>query len=348
MRLGPPEAQNHTLCVKRIHIAVWAGSDAGCGLERFDTSPVRRHHGGVQADELYGLALEQFIPERTALAKALRAEKRRDEAAAVAALRKPSVAAWAVNQLVRSRGSSVQELFAAGDELREAQARLLAGSGDGKALRAANERERAAVDELVSAARGLLSSDGHELSAAVVERVADTLHAAALDEGAREQVREGRLERELRHVGLGLGESADPFAVAPPAPKARAAKAGRSAASGTAGAPAPAPAKPATAKPKRPSAEERRAERDQAKRDREERERRERERAEARKAARIAEAAAKRRVERAGHALKAAEERHARAAKALAQADEALAAAQAEVEAAAAAHEQAQAELDAV
>ena len=178
----------------------------------------------MEPDELYGLPLDRFIPERGALAKALRADKRRDEAAAVAALRKPSVAAWAVNQLVRSQGAGVAELFAAGDELREAQARLLAGSGDGQALRAANERERAAVDELVQAARGLLSSEGHELSPAVVERVADTLHAAALDEGAREQVREGRLERELRHVGLGLGESADPFAVTPPAPKARPAR----------------------------------------------------------------------------------------------------------------------------
>ena len=294
----------------------------------------------MQADELYGLPLEQFIPQRGALAKALRADKRRDEAATVAALRKPSVAAWAVNQLVRTQPSGVQELYAAGDELRAAQARLLAGTGDGRALRAASDRERAAVDALVQAARGLLSSDGHELSPAVVERVADTLHAAALDEAAREQVREGRLERELRHVGLGLGEAADPFAVAPPAPRQRAAK--PAAGEAKARAPAP-PARPPAAKP---SAEERRAAREQAKREREERERRERERAEARKAARVAEAAAKRRVERAGHALRAAEERRGRAAKALEQADEALAAAQAEADEAAAAHEQAQAELD--
>jgi hypothetical protein len=294
----------------------------------------------MQPDDLYGLALEQFIPERGALAKALRAEKRRDEAAAVAALRKPSVAAWAVNQLVRSQGSSIQELFAAGDELREAQARLLAGSGDGKALRAANERERAAVDELVQAARGLLSSDGHELSPAVVERVADTLHAAALDEGAREHVRGGRLERELRHVGLGLGEAADPFAIAPPAPRQRAAKP-------AAGADAPAPAKPpAPRKPKPPPADERRAAREQAKHQREERQRREREHAEARKAARSAEVAAKRRAERAGHALKAAQERRARAAQALGQADEALAAAESEAQEAAAAHAAAQAALE--
>ncbi len=298
----------------------------------------------MNSDDLYGLALDRFVPERGALAKALRADERRDEAAAVAALRKPSVAAWAVNQVVRSQPAGVQQLFAAGDELRDAQARLLAGSGDGKALRAAGERERDAIDELVRAARGLLSSDGHELSPAVVERVSDTLHAAALNEGAREQVREGRLERELRHVGLGLGESADLFAVAPPP-----AKRAKRAPATQANVPPPAtnrkPAPPA--KPPEPSADVRRAAREQAKREREERRRVARERAEARRAARTAEAAAKRRAERAGHALKAAEERRDRAAKALEQADDALAAAQAEAQEALGAHEDARAQLDA-
>jgi hypothetical protein len=54
-----------------------------------------------EADELYGLALDAFVPERDALAKRLRADGRRDEANEVKALRKPSVAAWAVNQAVR-------------------------------------------------------------------------------------------------------------------------------------------------------------------------------------------------------------------------------------------------------
>ncbi|MBW3608568.1 MAG: hypothetical protein KY463_09465 [Actinobacteria bacterium] len=299
----------------------------------------------MEPDDLYGLPLDQFIPERGALVKSLRAGKRRDEAAAVAALRKPSLAAWAVNQVVRSQGASVQELFAAGDELRDAQARLLAGTGDGRALRAANERERAAVDELVRAAQGLLSSDGHELSPTVVERVAATLHAAALDEDARAQMREGRLEHELRHVGLGLGESADPFAAAPPAqPQKKAPPAAKPGAK----AEAPAPATSGAADADATSRDERRAAREQATRERQERERGVRDRAEARKAARTAEAAAKRRAERARHALKAAQERRERAAKALEQADEALAAAHAEAQDALAAHEQAQAELDAV
>jgi len=280
----------------------------------------------VQPDDLYGLALDRFVPERSALARALRDDKRRDEAAAVAGLRKPSVAAWAVNQLVRSQGAAVKALFDAGDALRGAQADLLAGRGDGRTLRAAGERERAAVDELVDAARGLLTSDGHELSPTVVDRIADTLHAAALDEDAREQVRDGRLGRELRHVGLGLGEAA--FA-APPA------------------------AQPST--PREEGANEGQAKAGRAERDRNARPAREqaaeakrvqRERTEARKAARSAEAAARRRAERTGHAVRAAEERRARAAQALDEADEAVAAAHAEAQAAAAAHVSAQAKLE--
>jgi hypothetical protein len=284
----------------------------------------------MEPDDLYGLPLDRFIPERTELARTLRSGKERDAAAAVAALRKPSVAAWAVNQLVRTQGAAVADLFEAGDALRDAQADLLAGRGDGRTLRAAGEHERAAVDTLVDAARGLLSSEGHELSPAVVERVADTLHAAALDEGAREQVRRGRLERELRHVGLGLG-----LGEAAPAAPARAA------------APAPKPSgkhDAGQAETKASRAERAR----EARTAREHAAAAQRERDAARKAARIAEAEARRRAERSGHALRAAEERRDRAAQALDEADEALAAARAEAQEAGDAHRRARDELDAL
>ena len=168
---------------------------------------------GVDLDDLYGLPLDRFIPERASLVRELRSGGEREQAAAVAALRKPSVAAWAVNQLTRTRRREVDALFAAGDALRDVQAGVLGGSADARELRSAADRERAAVEALVQIARGLLSSGGHELSAATVERVSETLHAAALDDDARGQVGEGRLVRELRHVGLGAGLGA---AVAPP------------------------------------------------------------------------------------------------------------------------------------
>jgi hypothetical protein len=153
--------------------------------------------------ELYGLPLDRFVPERTALARTLRDEGQREDAAKIGKLPKPSVAAWAVNQLVRTQHREISDLFDAGDALQKAQADLLSGRSDGDALRKAAERERAALEALLDRARGLLSSEGHELSQATLDRVADTLHAAAVEEGARTQVREGCLEKELRHAGLG-------------------------------------------------------------------------------------------------------------------------------------------------
>ncbi|HEY2161302.1 MAG TPA: hypothetical protein VGH24_08350 [Solirubrobacteraceae bacterium] len=157
----------------------------------------------MDPSDLYGLPLERFTPERNALAKQLRQEGRRDQAAEVAKLRKPSLAAWAVNQLVRTQKREVGALFKAGDALQKAQADVLAGKGDAASLRKSGDAERAALDRLAGKARGLLSSEGHGLAQAKLEQVSETLHAAAIDEEARTQVRAGCLERELRHVGLG-------------------------------------------------------------------------------------------------------------------------------------------------
>lgn len=166
--------------------------------------------------DLYGLPLERFTPERDALAKQLRKDGQRDAAARVSKLRKPSLAAWAVNQLVRTQRREVNALLKAGDTLQAAQADLLKGRGDPAKLRQAVDAERAAGERLLERARGLLSSDGHELTAARLEQVSETLHAAALDEDARAHVTAGCLERELRHVGLGA------LAAAPtPSPRSR-------------------------------------------------------------------------------------------------------------------------------
>ena len=144
--------------------------------------------------ELYGVARERFIAERTAWVKALRADGRREEAGRVAALRKPSVPAATVNQLVRGEPDRFAVLVEAGDALRAAQDRMLSGDGTADALRDAVDRERAAVGALVSVAAEQGMSD------AVSERVASTLHAAALDTDAREQVLRGQLVEELRRV----------------------------------------------------------------------------------------------------------------------------------------------------
>ena len=113
----------------------------------------------TEPDDLYGLPLDRFVSERAGLAKALRAGGDREQAARVAKLRKPSVAAWAVNQLVRTQRDAVRELFDAGDRLQRAQDEVLSGKGDVDAFRAAADEQRAALHRLSDIARGLLTSE---------------------------------------------------------------------------------------------------------------------------------------------------------------------------------------------
>ncbi|MFL5886136.1 MAG: hypothetical protein ACJ77M_13785, partial [Thermoleophilaceae bacterium] len=73
-------------------------------------------------------------------------------------LRKPSVPAWAVNQLARRHPDDVEALLAAGEEARSAQEEVL-GGGDRDRLVAAVQAERDAVDSLVQKARGILAEE---------------------------------------------------------------------------------------------------------------------------------------------------------------------------------------------
>jgi [2Fe-2S] binding domain len=136
------------------------------------------------ADRLYGLPLDEFVRERDATAKALRAEKERDAAKAVAALAKPSAGAWAVNAIARERPELRDELLAAGDAVRDAQDEAVAGKGAG-ALRDAAARQRAAIDAVLAAAAEL-EPGGRRLSRPALDRLRQTLQAAAGDDDVRE------------------------------------------------------------------------------------------------------------------------------------------------------------------
>jgi hypothetical protein len=281
-----------------------------------------------EIDRLYGLPLEEFIPARDALSKELRDTGRRGEATAIKKLPKPTVAAWAVNQAVRSQPRAARELWEAGDALAAAQEAVLSGKGSGADLREAAERERAAVDPLVDAARGLLTSSGGDLSETTIDRVRATLQAAAIDADAREDVAAGRAVRERAPRGLFGG---DEGAVAAPAKRGRSAGSdateekparGRSAKqpargrSTTRGRSAGPGTEEKAARGRTAAADAARSREEEAARKREEAAARKREREEraARERARKAAAA---RVARAENALAAAEARSAKAAEQL-------------------------------
>ncbi len=145
--------------------------------------------------ELYGLDPKDFVPARNELAKRLRKAGDRRLAAEVAKLRRPSPAAWAVNQLARRHRDELEELVRLGEALRAAQDGALAGAQPGD-LRQAGRARRDAVSRLVGLADALLEQRGGGAGAHARE-VASTLEGASLDAEAATAVLAGRLSDEL-------------------------------------------------------------------------------------------------------------------------------------------------------
>ncbi|HKN37476.1 MAG TPA: hypothetical protein VJ456_00040 [Acidimicrobiia bacterium] len=151
---------------------------------------------------LYGLPLEEFTPARDALAKELRAAGRKDEAAEVKALRKPSVAAWALNRVARDHPDAIERLRAAGADLREAQNEAM--SGDAGRLRAAGRALAEAIDRVAALAADALRAAGRPVSAAQQEKIVATLRTAAVDDDAGEALTRGVLVDDLEPTGFSL------------------------------------------------------------------------------------------------------------------------------------------------
>jgi len=144
---------------------------------------------------LFELPPEEFTAARDELAKRLAGEGRSEQSKAIKALRRPTVAAWAVNQLARRRPAEIEELLKAGASLRRAQRKVLSGVR-GADFREASEERRRLVTRLVRLAEEILEEAGRG-SAGAAEAVRSTLEAASLDDQAGEQLRQGRLSKEL-------------------------------------------------------------------------------------------------------------------------------------------------------
>jgi hypothetical protein len=110
----------------------------------------------------------------------------------VKALKRPTVAAWALNQVVRARPDVVDEFLAVSEELRGEQEAAL--SGDASAFRRLLDRRRELERGLVNAAVDLLAQSSGNAEQSRGE-LTGTLDAAAVDDETAELVRRGRLER---------------------------------------------------------------------------------------------------------------------------------------------------------
>jgi hypothetical protein len=150
------------------------------------------------ADELYVLPPEEFTAARNARAKAASGTA----AARIKALRKPAVAAWAVNLLVRDgQLAEAVELSAA---LREAQDDL-----DAKELTNLGRQRRQLVASLARRAGDLARDHGITLSPSARDAVSATINAAVMDADAAAAVLTGRLLKPIEAGDVDTASLAD-------------------------------------------------------------------------------------------------------------------------------------------
>ena len=158
-----------------------------------------------EAEKLLAVEPSQFVAERDRIVRALRGEERRDEADAVAALRKPTAVVSAVNRAARDRPKAAAGAAEAARKVRETQV-----AGDPVSFRRAASELEAALDLLAEVAVAHVAPRGKSSSEAMRRRVRDLLRTAVADDEAREALVRGTLTEELDTVGFASYEGMAP------------------------------------------------------------------------------------------------------------------------------------------
>lgn len=148
------------------------------------------------ADELFDLPAGEFVAARNALASTVKADGRMEEAGAVKALKRPTLAAWAVNQVVRADGDAYEALVAAGRTVQKAQRRALSGLRE-SGLRDASTARRGLVEALTDHAARVLTEAGARPESHL-DDVAAIFEAASADPDAAVTIGAGRLSAPVR------------------------------------------------------------------------------------------------------------------------------------------------------
>jgi hypothetical protein len=143
-------------------------------------------------DELYVTPPSDFVGRREVWAAAARTSGRGDDARAIRGARRPTLAAWAANLLLRSRPEESRQFLELGESLREAYRTLDPGG-----LKELSDQRRRVVAALSREAAGLARTAGQPLSGSVMQEVESTLRAVLADADAARRWSGGRLETAL-------------------------------------------------------------------------------------------------------------------------------------------------------
>ena len=151
-------------------------------------------------DELFRLPPGEFTAARNALVARLKKSGHDEEAARVRMLPKPPASAWAVNQVYWRHRKPFDQLLAAGEKFRKAQAAQLAGKAAD--LRAPLDSRRQALSELSKIAAGVLRDAGYTATPDTLRRINTTLEALATYGSHPEAPPAGRLTSDIDPPGF--------------------------------------------------------------------------------------------------------------------------------------------------
>jgi len=173
------------------------------GCERGHNRQVETGGGGdpggrvaAAAAELYGVEAEAFTDRRKALAAAAKAAGDPSAAAAIAALRKPTRAAWVVNRLARADADAPRRLATMAASLRAAER-----AKDGPRLRELSSARGALIDALTGQA--LAAAGLPDPPPSLRAEVEATLTAALADPQVGAAFAAGTLTRAVHWSGFG-------------------------------------------------------------------------------------------------------------------------------------------------
>ncbi|MEW2399339.1 hypothetical protein [Streptomyces sp. NPDC046862] len=157
-----------------------------------------RRRGGAEydveavLDELYATPPAHFVPRREELAAAARTAGHAEDARRIHTARRPTLAAWAANLLLRSQPQESRQFLELGRSLREAHRTL-----DPDAVRDLSSQRRRVVTAMSRQAAQFATDAGHRLSDSVLHDVESTLNAVLTDPDAADQWATGRLHSTL-------------------------------------------------------------------------------------------------------------------------------------------------------
>ncbi|MGH3547536.1 MAG: hypothetical protein ACRDQU_05330 [Pseudonocardiaceae bacterium] len=144
------------------------------------------------ADELYSLPRHEFTAARNAATRQAREQGCRELTEQIAALRRPSTAAWLANQLVREHPEQVRALMELGDGLLEAQRRR-----HGEQLHRLSRQRHELVHAVVQQVGTLARTAGQPVSDGVTRELVNTFTAAVNSSAAAQALAGGRLTTAL-------------------------------------------------------------------------------------------------------------------------------------------------------